>query len=84
MALELRDLFDMDDQDKRGPLDGSVSGTIGGGGADTGGHTQRPDPPEMPPVDPDNAASGRRAPDTIGATAEPDELAPGPTDVSQK
>ena len=74
----------MADQDKRGPLDGSVSGTIGGGGPETGGHTQRPKPPEMPPVNPDDAASGRRAPDGIGATAEPDELKPGPSDVSDK
>jgi hypothetical protein len=67
---------------KRDPLDGSTSGTIGGGGPDTGGPTPRPDPPEMPPAKPENAASGRRAPDTLGATADPDELGPGPTDVS--
>jgi hypothetical protein len=67
-----------------GPLDGSVSGTIGGGGPDTGGRTQRPAPPEMPPVDPDNAASGRLEPDPLAATEEPDDLGPGPTDVSEK
>jgi hypothetical protein len=36
----------------------------------------------MPAVKPENAASGRRAPDPIGATVDPDELGPGPTDVS--
>ena len=71
------------EQTKRGPLDGSVSGTIGGGGAASGGHTERPAPPDTPAVDPDNAASGRRAPDTIGATAQHDELKPGASDVSQ-
>jgi hypothetical protein len=69
-------MADMADQDratnKAGPLDGSVSGTIGGGGPDTGGPTERPSPPDMPEVNPDDAASGRRAPDPIGATAEPD------------
>ena len=69
---------------KAGPLDGSVSGTIGGGGADTGGPTDRPDTPEMPKVKPENAASGRLAPDPLGATTETDELGPGPSDVSQK
>jgi len=68
---------------KRGPLDGSTSGTIGGGGAETGGPTDRPNPPEMPATKPQDAASGRRAPDMIGATAEPDELGPGPADVNQ-
>jgi hypothetical protein len=67
---------------RRGPLDGSVSGTIGGGGADTGGPTPRPKAPDMPRVKPEDAASGRRAPDTLGATAEPDELKPGPSDSS--
>jgi hypothetical protein len=75
----------MDNENKkRGPLDGSVSGTIGGGGPETGGPTDRPEPPEMPKVKPENAASGRLAPDPIGATAEPDELKPGPSDVSQR
>jgi hypothetical protein len=37
----------------------------------------------MPAVNPDNAASGRRAPDPIGATTEPDELRRGPSDVSR-
>jgi hypothetical protein len=76
----------MDNDDKkRGPLDGSVSGTIGGGGPEPGGPTERPDAPEMPATKPENAASGRLlAPDPIGATAEPDELTPGPSDVSQR
>jgi hypothetical protein len=74
----------MDEREKQGPLDGSVSGTIGGGGPESGGPSERPKPPDMPPVDPDNAASGRRAPDTLGATADPDELKPGPSDVSQR
>jgi hypothetical protein len=68
---------------KRDPLDGSTSGTIGGGGPETGGPTSRPQPPEFPPVNPDNAASGRRAPDPLGATTEPDELKPGPSDVNR-
>ena len=67
---------------KRDPLDGSTSGTIGGGGPETGGTTQRPNPPEFPEVNPDDAASGRRAPDTIGATTEPEELKRGPTSVN--
>lgn len=69
---------------KDGPLDGSTSGTIGGGGRETGGPSSRPDAPEMPPVDPDSAASGRMAPDPIGATEEPDELGPGPSDVTER
>jgi hypothetical protein len=69
---------------KRDPLDGSVSGTIGGGGRETGGPTERPEPPETPPVNPDDAASGRRAPDPLGATEEPDEIKPGRTDVSRR
>ena len=74
----------MDEREKQGPLDGSVSGTIGGGGPQSGGPTERPKAADTPPVDPDNAASGRRSPDPLGATAEPDELKPGPTDVSQR
>jgi hypothetical protein len=66
------------------PLDGSTSGTIGGGGPETGGPTPRPSPHEMPDAKPENAASGRRAPDPIGATAEPDELGPGPSDVNRE
>ena len=53
-----------------GPLDGSVSGTIGGGGPETGGPTDRPEAPDMPTPHPEDAASGRRAPDAIGATKQ--------------
>jgi hypothetical protein len=67
---------------KRDPLDGSTSGTIGGGGPESGGPSERPKPPEMPAAKPENAASGRRAPDTLGATVDPDELGPGASDVS--
>jgi hypothetical protein len=67
---------------RSGPLDGSTSGTIGGGGRETGGPTSRPEPPDTPKVKPEDAASGRLAPDPLGATAEPDELKPGPSDVS--
>lgn len=66
----------------RGPLDGSTSGTIGGGGPESGGPTSRPAAPAMPRVKPENAASGRRAPDTVGAMNEPDEMSPGPSDVN--
>jgi hypothetical protein len=66
---------------RRGPLDGSTSGTIGGGGPETGGPSERRVLPD-PPVKPENAASGRLAPDVLGATAEHDVLRPGPTDVN--
>jgi hypothetical protein len=66
----------------RDPLDGSVTGTIGGGGPESGGPVSRPAPPDMPPVKPEHAASGRRAPDAIGATVEPDSLGSGPSDVN--
>ncbi len=72
----------MKPREKDGPLDGSTSGTIGGGGAETGGPSDRPKAPEMPKVKPEDAASGRLAPDPLGATVEPDELGPGPSDVS--
>lgn len=65
-----------------GPLDGSTSGSIGGGGPQTGGPTSRQPGPEPPVPHPDDAASGRRAPDTVGAMNEPDEMAPGPRDVN--
>ena len=71
-------------EDNNRPLDGSVSGNIGGGGPQTGGPTERPEAPETPEPRPEDAASGRRSPDTIGATAEPDPLKPGPSDVSQR
>ena len=67
-----------------GPLDGSLTGTIGGGGPDTGGPTPRPDAPDMPKVKPEHAAGGRRAPDPLGATQDPDELGPGPSDVTNR
>ena len=61
----------MADQNKQsGPLDGSTSGTIGGGGRETGGPTDRPAPSETPAVKPDDAASGRMAPDALGATRQ--------------
>jgi hypothetical protein len=73
----------MADDKTRGPLDGSTSGTIGGGGPESGGPTDRPRPPEMPAPKPEDAASGRLAPDTIDAVVQDDELKPGPSDVSQ-
>jgi hypothetical protein len=72
-----------DEQKKRGPLDGSVSGTIGGGGPESGGPADRPAAPDMPPVKPENAASGRLESDPLGAATEPDERSPGPSDVSR-
>jgi hypothetical protein len=36
----------------------------------------------MPKPKPEDAASGRLAPDPLGAAVQPDELGPGPTDVS--
>lgn len=65
-----------------GPLDGSTSGTIGGGGPETGGPTSRQPGPEFPPVKPGDAASGRLAPDPVDAMNEPDEMSPGPSDVN--
>src|SRR3954465_5048058 len=59
---------------KRGPLDGSTSGTIGGGGRESGGPTDHGNAPDTPPVNPDDAASGRLAPDPLAATAPPDPL----------
>jgi hypothetical protein len=67
-----------------GPLDGSTSGTVGGGGREQGGSTARPTPPDMPATDPENAASGRRTPHAVDATEQPDDLGPGPSDVSQR
>jgi hypothetical protein len=69
---------------KDGPLDGSTSGTIGGGGRETGGPTPRPTPPDLPPPHPDDAASGRLAPDPLAGTEESDDLGPGPTDVDNE
>jgi hypothetical protein len=74
---------DMADEQKRGPLDGSTSGTVGGGGAATGGPTERPEAPDIPRPKPENAASGRLAPDAIDAANAQDELGPGPSDVTR-
>jgi hypothetical protein len=71
-------------RDEDGPLDGSTTGTIGGGGRETGGSTDRPKPPEITPTRPEHAASGRRAPDPLAGTTTPDDLKPGRTDVSRK
>ena len=71
----------MDNQDKTGPLDGSTSGTIGGGGAEAGGKGERAHVDE-PKVKPENAASGRLSPDSVPAPAEPDPPGQGATDVS--
>jgi hypothetical protein len=65
----------MADDKRRGPLDGSTSGTIGGGGPESGGPTDRPQPPNDLPPRPENAASGRLTPDTIDA-ATPDDPPP--------
>jgi hypothetical protein len=69
---------------KDSPLDGSTSGTIGGGGRETGGPTPRGQAPETPSVDPDAAASGRLAPDPLEPTQDLDDLGPGPSDVSER
>ena len=74
----------MQPKDKKGPLDGSTSGTIGGGGAETGGPTDRPEAPAIPPVKPEDAASGRLAPDTLGTAVPPDDLGPGSSDVNRR
>jgi hypothetical protein len=59
---------------KNDPLDGSVSGTIGGGGAESGGPTSRPKGPDVPRPNPDDAASGRLAPDPLNAAEEGSEI----------
>jgi hypothetical protein len=64
------------------PLDGSVSGTIGGGGAESGGPSRRPPAADTPPVKSENAASGRLASNPNAATAEPDEFGRRPSDVN--
>jgi hypothetical protein len=71
-------------REKSGPLDGSTSGTIGGGGPETGGPTPRPEPPEFPPVKPEDAASGRLAPEPLPGTTGHDPLKPGRSDVSRQ
>jgi hypothetical protein len=37
----------------------------------------------MPPVKPENAASGRLEPDPLAATVDRVEIKPGPSDVSR-
>jgi hypothetical protein len=74
----------MADEKTRGPLDGSTSGTIGGGGRDTGGPSDRPQPPDIPRTKPEDAASGRLAPDAIDNSTPTDDLKIGPTDVCQR
>ncbi len=70
-------------RDKDGPLDGSTSGTIGGGGAAPGGPTDRQVAPETPDVNPDDAASGRLGEDALAGTKQVDGLKPGRTDVTR-
>lgn len=79
-TIAMSDKTEKDTRSRSGPLDGSVTGTIGGGGPDTGGPTAHPDAPDVPDVKPANAAGGRRTPQPPGA--HPDELAPGPSDVT--
>lgn len=67
-----------------GRLDGSTSGTIGGGGRESGGPTHHGHAPDMPEVNPDDAASGRRAPDALGAAEPHDPLKTGRTDTNRK
>ena len=76
----------MADQQRRqdGPLDGSTSGTIGGGGRETGGPTDRAKAPDMPRAKPEDAASGRLAPDAIDAATPVDDLKTPPGDSSRR
>src|SRR2546430_16879096 len=69
---------------KDGPLDGSTSGTIGGGGPETGGPTERPKAPDMPPAHPENAATGRSPPSPAPPAVDAPELTPGPHPVSYR
>ena len=67
----------MADETTRGPLDGSTSGTIGGGGPETGGATDRPQPPDIPrPIRKTPRADGSPTPEPIGQPAphQDDEL----------
>lgn len=66
------------------PLDGSTSGTIGGGGRESGGPSDRPRGDDPPRTNPENAASGRRAPDPVGAANQPDPPARPRTDTSRR
>ena len=63
----------MNPEPQEGPLDGSTSGTIGGGGPETGGPTPHAKPPELPPTRPENAASGRLEPDPLAASRQDPE-----------
>ncbi len=67
-----------------GPLDGSTSGTIGGGGPETGGSTARTPMPETPPVHPEDAASGRGDEDPLDTAMPRDPLKPGATSVTRR
>jgi hypothetical protein len=67
-----------------GPLDGSTSGTIGGGGRETGGPTAHLNTPAAPPPNPDDIASGRLSPDPLAAAKQPpDPLKPGASSVTR-
>ena len=55
-----RDMADQNQDKKAGPLDGSTSGTIGGGGAETGGPTERPNHRARLPSRRRNSYSGWR------------------------
>jgi hypothetical protein len=56
-----------------GPLDGSTSGTIGGGGPQTGGPSTHTELPDTPPARPENAASGRLEQDPLAAAKQDPE-----------
>jgi len=66
-------LIAMTPEPESGPLDGSTSGTVGGGGPQTGGPTTHPKPPDMPPARPENAASGRLEEDPLAAAKQDPE-----------
>src|SRR5262249_45927075 len=65
---------------KDGPLDGSTSGTIGGGGPETGGPGERATVPDVPRSKPEDAARGRLTPDAIDAATPVDDLKDAPSD----
>src|SRR5262249_16881536 len=69
---------------KDGPLDGSTSGTIGGGGPETGGPGERATVPDVPRSKPEDAASGPLTPDAIDAATPVDDLKSPPSDVSRR
>jgi len=84
--LDARDAGTASDADRgpSGPLDGNVTGTIGGGGPESGGHARRQRAPEFPPVKPENAASGRREPDPIAAGVERERMQPVPSAADRR